>query len=113
MEVLVCPPSGQMRIAQNTKGALVKLTGESFRVTSTSSCSVKNEVGSIFEKKEVLQCNMIDDIKGEKRLRVEETTTSVYGLCYHAYENNISTDLNSADDCRSIRNYICLHLFKN
>jgi hypothetical protein len=56
LEVLVCPPSGQMRIAQNTKGALVKLTGESFRVTSTSSCSVKNEVGSIFEK-EVPQCD--------------------------------------------------------
>ena len=54
-------------------------------------------------KKKCLNVIMIDDIKGEKRLRVEETTTSVYGLCYHAYENNISTELNSADDCRSIR----------
>lgn len=61
---------------------------------------MRSEVAS---SKKCLNTMMIDDIKAEKRLRVEESTTTVFGLCYHAYQNNISNEVNSMKDCEFIR----------
>lgn len=60
---------------------------------------MRSEVAS---SKKCLNTMMIDDIKAEKRLWVEESTTTVFGLCYHAYQNNISNEVNSMKDCEFI-----------
>lgn len=46
----------------------------------------------------------VDDIKGEKRLRIDERDGKVRGLCYHAVENNISLDIKCPGDCDTICN---------
>jgi len=45
----------------------------------------------------------IDDIKGEKRVRVDDHDGHVRGICYHVYLNKISLDIRSPKDCEYIR----------
>ena len=45
----------------------------------------------------------VDDVKCEKRVRVDERTGRVVGLCYHAHMNSISTELKSFEDGKAIR----------
>jgi len=62
------------------------------------------EMTSVYARsKKFLHVLMIDDLKGEKRLHVEESSSKVIGLCYHAHKNSVSTELNCAEDCVSIR----------
>ena len=48
---------------------------------------------------------MIDDLKGERRLRIDEATMCVAGLCYHA-RHYVNLQLRSVDDCYSIKDGI-------
>jgi len=54
----------------------------------------------------VLYTMMIDDVKTERRLRVDEATGEVIGLCYHACVNDISTKVRSKEDCIAIRDAV-------
>ena len=48
---------------------------------------------------------MIDDLKCERRLRIDEATMCVAGLCYHARQY-VDPQLRSFDDCYSIKDGI-------
>jgi hypothetical protein len=46
---------------------------------------------------------MIDDIKGEKRFRVDARDGCLRGICYHAHKENISLYIKSEEDCYTIK----------
>jgi hypothetical protein len=57
---------------------------------------------SELDKKKCLWTMQVDDVKCEKRVRVDERTGRVVGLCYHAHKNSVSTELKTFDDCKAI-----------
>ena len=56
------------------------------------------------DKERSLYVLMLDDVKGETRARIDERDGMVRGLCYHAVKNHVGLEMNSFDDCISIRN---------
>mmetsp|Transcript_6667 Transcript_6667/g.14579 ORF Transcript_6667/g.14579 Transcript_6667/m.14579 type:complete len:1179 (+) Transcript_6667:780-4316(+) len=54
------------------------------------------------DKRKCLYVMMVDDVKAEKQVRFCERSGRVLGLCYHAHENDVPTEVKSVEDCEAI-----------